>query len=277
MACRFSVLKANYFHRLRTSQKAVFKALIPHLVRHRKLVGCFDLNLGNANSNSEWVNITKNSFVGLIENILFKFGLSHEFHTNAFQSRQDFDKLVKSVFRKYYFDIDVSAFANTRQGELFKTVCLPALIASKPFSGHAINPVVFKDSTREHRTSFLQALSGLHFASEDFCAAFKKERAKTCCVFCPSPNRTLMHFISDCPFFENDRLVYHNSLAKTWGTIPQESLLDPVFLFGGKSLNIGPNELQRRCRETVAKTETVRHTAEFLHCIEVSLGKYAKS
>ena len=104
MACRFSVLKANYFHRLRTSQKAVFKALIPHLVRHRKLVGCFDLNHSNANSKSEWVNITKNSFVGLIENILFKFGLSHEFHTNAFQTRQDFDKLVKSVFRRYYFD-----------------------------------------------------------------------------------------------------------------------------------------------------------------------------
>ena len=88
-----------------------------------------------------------------------------------------------------------------------------------------------------------------------------------------------MHFISDCSYFENERLEYHNSITKTWEPlpIPQEILLDPVFLFGGKSPKLNPNELQRRCRETVAKTETVRHTAEFLHCIEVSLGKYAKS
>ena len=88
-----------------------------------------------------------------------------------------------------------------------------------------------------------------------------------------------MHFISDCSYFENERLEYHNSITKTWEPlpIPQEILLDPVFLFGGKSPKLNPNELKRRCGETKAKIGTIRHTAKFLHVIKTSLDRFAKT
>ena len=271
IACRFAVLRANYFHRLRTSQKATIKLLLSHAVSDRKLARCFSKEF-DFKATAEWVRISKHSFAGLIEATFSRFGLSNEFHFLDEQTRPDFSKKVNSFCKQYFFKKDVSTFANTQQGKLFKEVVLPWVVATKPYSGCAINPVVFKHSSREHRTTFLQCLSGAHFATEFFCSAFKKERSKKC-PFCPSNTRTLDHYILDCSFFKSQRLALLNSISH-----PANLPLDPKFLFGRKHL--GSSELTAsQCGGIKASSPgaSLLHMANFLHSLRLVFEKYGKS
>ena len=150
---------------------------------------------------------------------------------------------------------------------------------SKPYSGPAINPIIFKNSTREHRTTFLQCLSGSHFASEVFCSAFKKERSKTCCPFCSCETRTLNHFISLCPHFEQQRIELCSAISESCKPlrIHRNSILNPAFLFSGKVQHLGSSELARSCKRRVVADQTLESTANFLHSLRQVFEKFAKS
>ena len=273
VACRFSILRTNYFHRIRTSQKKTLKAVLLRTVRDRKLARCFAIEF-NFKATAEWVNISEHSFVGLIENTLSKFGLSNEFHFRNEQTRSDFSRKLKYYCRKTFFEKDVATFSNSQQGKLFKIICLPDLVISKPYSGCAINPLVFKNSTREHRTTFLQCLTGSHFASEIYCSAFKKERSKSCCPFCSSPTRTLEHYIFKCPHFNKERLELHSNINETSS---KASVIDIKSLFGGKSQYLGASELEVRSCERIPGAATMRHMAKFLHSLRITFEKFGKS
>ena len=164
IACRMASLKVKCFHRLVTSEKPLFKNLLKHQLNNLQLVRCFEIK--KKHKVSEWVKICLDSFGGVVSNIFSRHGIFEDFKNNSDLSRSEFSSKVKRIFRKHYFDLDLSAFDSTVQGDLFKKVCLPVLRASKPYSGVAINPVVFKNATRANRTAFLQALSGAHFAKE---------------------------------------------------------------------------------------------------------------
>ena len=259
MVCRLSILKTNYFHRLRTSQKTAPKALLSHVVSDRKLARCF--LQANSKPTAEWVNVSKNSFAGLIELILARYGLINDLHCRDEQTRRDFSKKLNSVCKKFYFEKDVAAFCNTRQGKLFKEVCLPDLVIRKPYSGCAINPLVFKNSTRE---------TGSHFASEIFCAAFKKERSNKSCPFCSSSTRTLNHYTLECPYFDKERLDFLKSIP-----LPINAKLNLRSLFGTKHLG-DSSELSANPCGMRAGTHLI-HTAEYLHSIRLVFEKFAKS
>ena len=85
--------------------------------------------------------------------IFTKIGILEDFRKTSNLSRSKFSSKVKRVFRKFYFDKDLSAFDSTVQGNLFKKACLPALRASLPYSGIAVSPVVFKKASRAHISS----------------------------------------------------------------------------------------------------------------------------
>ena len=148
-------------------------------------------------------------------------------------SRSKFRAYVKKVTREFHFARDCKAFENTKQGGTFKTVLLPILKQTLPYSGIAINKAVFKGSDRRRRTVLLQVLSGVHFATEYYCTSFKKSRSSKC-PFCDCETRNLKHYISECSFFGDQRNSLVLDLTEMWKSmsIPSDNFLDIPFLLG---------------------------------------------
>ena len=88
---------------------------------------------------SEWVSRNVLGFGGIIRVILNKYRILHEFNLESPDSRSKFRAYVKKVTREFHFARDCKAFENTKQGGTFKTVLVPILKQTLPYSGIAMN------------------------------------------------------------------------------------------------------------------------------------------
>ena len=232
VACRRHALLLNYFHRLRGSQKSAIGSLLKDQLEEVRLVRCFEAGPG-LRTHSEWASRCLSGFAGDVHCALKTYNMLHEFHCGSHEARSKFSAYVKKVTREFHFQAMCTAFDNTRQGLVFKHVTLPMLRAAVPFSGIAINTTIFEGTSRGCRTALLQALSGLHFASEHFCRSFKSSRS-TCCPLCSNESRTLEHFVVTCPHFSVPRRALTADVSQLWGprVPPETGLLNMHFLFG---------------------------------------------
>ena len=272
IACRRDALLLNHFHRLRNSEKPVIVSLLKSQMQNVKLVRCFgEIESSERKNTSEWVSRCTRGYSGILHSTMSRLKILHEFTFDSNESRSKFHSYVRKTTRGFYFNRDCLTFASTEQGKLFKNVTLPLLKQSLPYAGLAVNKAIFQGTKRECRTAYLQALSGAHFASEIYCAAFKNSRSKLC-PFCDSDSRTLHHFILECSHFATARTSLYSDLDGIWSSnhLPKTDFNNLHFLFGKPVLS--DRETALRKAEHKCRPKTTKRFTEFLALLSKALN-----